>query len=216
MRTMRGDTRGRARVCACGLGGKTLACAVPMSFPPSHIPRSCGNMSWRSNCRCCRAAMTRHPCARAWSRACSCMRPGGSRTVRGGVDGPGGGGEGGKKGRVSGRGCWGRRKGRTLSAARAQAGMAEQARPGQATDCACPPSPVAGSYRVLATGQEVAIHPSSTLSRGRAGAAPREAIIFGELVRTTKTYARDVTAIELNWLPELVPSFFAKVGQAAT
>jgi Oligonucleotide/oligosaccharide-binding (OB)-fold len=71
----------------------------------------------------------------------------------------------------------------------------------------------AGSYRVLATGQEVAIHPSSTLSRGRTGAAPVDAIVFGELVRTAKTYARDVTAIDINWLPELVPHFFARVGR---
>ncbi len=52
------------------------------------------------------------------------------------------------------------------------------------------------------------LHPSSTLLGRKPGC-----IVFSELVRTTKQYAREVTAIELAWLPELVPGFFA--AQAA-
>ncbi|KAL4447805.1 hypothetical protein ABPG75_005024 [Micractinium tetrahymenae] len=62
-----------------------------------------------------------------------------------------------------------------------------------------------GSYKVIATGQAVAIHPSSVL----AGKKP-ECIVFNELVRTTKQYARDATVIEASWLPELAPAYFAR------
>lgn len=62
-----------------------------------------------------------------------------------------------------------------------------------------------GSYKVIATGQAVAIHPSSVL----AGKKP-ECIVFNELVRTTKQYARDATVIEPGWLPELAPAYFAR------
>lgn len=74
------------------------------------------------------------------------------------------------------------------------------------------------TYRVLASGQEVTIHPSSVLAGAggaRTGRAPVEAIVFGELVETNRTYARDVTAIDINWLPQLVPTFFARAAAAA-
>lgn len=64
---------------------------------------------------------------------------------------------------------------------------------------------VDGSYRVIATGQAVHIHPSSVL-HGR----NLECIIFTELVKTTKQYARGVTAVEAGWLPELAPAYFAR------
>lgn len=73
------------------------------------------------------------------------------------------------------------------------------------------------TYRVLSSGQEVTIHPSSVLARAgtaRSGQVPIEAIVFGELVATTRLYARDVTAIDINWLPQLVPAFFARTEKA--
>lgn len=77
--------------------------------------------------------------------------------------------------------------------------------------------PLSGTYRVLATGQDVALHPSSALARAggaRSGVPAVDAVVFGELVRTTRTYARDVTAIDINWLPQLVPAFFARAAAA--
>lgn len=62
-----------------------------------------------------------------------------------------------------------------------------------------------GSYKVIASGQAVTIHPSSVLS----GKKP-ECIVFNEMVRTTRQYARDATVIEALWLPELAPAYFAR------
>eukprot|EP00877_Chromochloris_zofingiensis_P014727 jgi/Chrzof1/9508/Cz04g05220.t1 len=67
-----------------------------------------------------------------------------------------------------------------------------------------------GSYKVIATGQLVHVHPSSVLCRKRP-----ECIVFNELVRTTKQYARDVCRIQPRWLPELAPAFFAAKAGAA-
>jgi ATP-dependent RNA helicase DHX8/PRP22 len=68
-----------------------------------------------------------------------------------------------------------------------------------------------GSFRVLATGQPVHIHPSSVLC----GKKP-ECMVFNELVRTTKQYAREVCRIQARWLAELAPAFFAaKAGVGA-
>lgn len=61
-----------------------------------------------------------------------------------------------------------------------------------------------GQHRVLATGQLVAIHPSS-VSHGRRP----EAVVFSELVKTTRQYARQITVIDAAWLPEVAPRFFA-------
>ncbi|CAG9467292.1 unnamed protein product [Pedinophyceae sp. YPF-701] len=75
-----------------------------------------------------------------------------------------------------------------------------------------------GTYVVLATGQTVHIHPSSVLhaqnragQRGGAGgeAEPPRCIVFDELVRTSKQYAKTVLAIEESWLPEVAPDFFS-------
>lgn len=60
------------------------------------------------------------------------------------------------------------------------------------------------SYQVIATKQIVHLHPSSVLK----GKAP-EVVVFSELVKTTKQYARDVCRIQARWLPELAPAFFA-------
>lgn len=64
-----------------------------------------------------------------------------------------------------------------------------------------------GSYKVIASGQAVAIHPSSVL---RAQNAKPECIVFNELVRTTRQYARDAVVVEPSWLPELAPAYFAR------
>ncbi len=68
-----------------------------------------------------------------------------------------------------------------------------------------------GTYRTLAGSQTVHLHPSSVLF-GAAGAGappPPECILFNELVRTSKLYVRDVSAIEPAWLAELAPRFYA-------
>eukprot|EP00850_Spirogloea_muscicola_P014566 SM000105S13911 [mRNA] locus=s105:306688:310827:- [translate_table: standard] len=60
-----------------------------------------------------------------------------------------------------------------------------------------------GTYRALASGQIVSIHPSSVLFGKRPAC-----IVFNELVRTSRQYARDVTAVDPLWLPELAPQFY--------
>ena len=50
------------------------------------------------------------------------------------------------------------------------------------------------------------LHPSSVLF-GRT--PPPECILYNELVRTSKLYVRDVSAVEPAWLPELAPRFYA-------
>ena len=60
-----------------------------------------------------------------------------------------------------------------------------------------------GTYRIMATGQSVAIHPSSVLC----GRKPR-CVVFDELLKTTRNYARNVSVIESSWLPELAPGIF--------
>lgn len=62
-----------------------------------------------------------------------------------------------------------------------------------------------GTYRVLATGQQVSLHPSSVLHGKR-----HACVVFNELVRTTKQYVRCVTVIEPTWLAELAPTFFQR------
>ena len=64
---------------------------------------------------------------------------------------------------------------------------------------------VAGTFKVIGTGQEVSIHPSSVLQ----GSKP-ECIIFNELVFTRRNYARTVCSIQMLWLTELVPTYFTK------
>lgn len=58
-------------------------------------------------------------------------------------------------------------------------------------------------YRTLVDGQQVFIHPSSSLFH-----AQPEWVIYHEVVLTTKEYMREVMAIEAKWLVELAPRFF--------
>ncbi|XP_050237935.1 pre-mRNA-splicing factor ATP-dependent RNA helicase DEAH10 [Mercurialis annua] len=61
-----------------------------------------------------------------------------------------------------------------------------------------------GTYRALASGEVVQIHPFSVLFRSKA-----ECVIFNELVQTSKKYIRNVTRIDYLWLTELAPHFYA-------
>ncbi|KAI9594052.1 putative ATP-dependent RNA helicase prh1 [Syncephalis fuscata] len=63
-----------------------------------------------------------------------------------------------------------------------------------------------GTYRSVVGGQTVSIHPMSSLFGQRA-----EAIMYDELVFTTRQYARGVSAIKANWLPEAAPNYFDRV-----
>lgn len=58
-------------------------------------------------------------------------------------------------------------------------------------------------YRTLVDGQQVFIHPSSSLFHTQP-----EWVIYHEVVLTTKEYMREVMAIESKWLVELAPRFF--------
>lgn len=60
-----------------------------------------------------------------------------------------------------------------------------------------------GVYKVISTGLEVKIHPSSVLH----SKAP-ECIIFNEIIRTTRQYVRGITSVDATWLPEIAPFFF--------
>ena len=61
-----------------------------------------------------------------------------------------------------------------------------------------------GTYKTLADNQIVNIHPSSVLH----GQKP-DCVLYNELVLTSKQYIRGVSQVEVSWLPELVPQFFA-------
>lgn len=61
-----------------------------------------------------------------------------------------------------------------------------------------------GTYRALANGQVVRIHPSSLLFHEKP-----ECIIFNELVETNHKYIRNTTRIDYLWLHELAPHFYA-------
>lgn len=60
-----------------------------------------------------------------------------------------------------------------------------------------------GTYRALASGQVVQIHPSSVLFQ-----AKPECIIFNELVQTNHKYIRNITRIDYLWLSELAPKYY--------
>ena len=82
-----------------------------------------------------------------------------------------------------------------------------------------------GSFKVLTTGQKLTIHPSSVMFQ-----SPPETvsnyfltinyftltiflaaqILFNELVRTNKMYARDVSSIKKSWLSELASKTFSR------
>ncbi|KAI9092070.1 hypothetical protein K1719_028005 [Acacia pycnantha] len=61
-----------------------------------------------------------------------------------------------------------------------------------------------GTYRALASGLVVQIHPSSVLFQQKP-----ECIIFNELVQTNNKYIRNLTRIDYLWLTELAPQYFA-------
>jgi ATP-dependent RNA helicase DHR2 len=56
-----------------------------------------------------------------------------------------------------------------------------------------------GSYKTLIGNQTVAIHPSSVLFGKKV-----EAIVFNEFVFTGKAWARGVSAVQLDWVSEVV------------
>ncbi|MCJ1402342.1 putative ATP-dependent RNA helicase dhr2 [Xylographa trunciseda] len=56
-----------------------------------------------------------------------------------------------------------------------------------------------GSYRSLAGNQAVAIHPSSGLFGRRV-----EAIVYNEFVFTNRSYARGVSAVQMDWVAEVL------------
>lgn len=58
-------------------------------------------------------------------------------------------------------------------------------------------------FRTLVDGQQVFIHPSSSLFHSQP-----EWVIYHEVVLTTKEYMREVMAVEPKWLVELAPRFF--------
>ncbi|KAF9427984.1 putative ATP-dependent RNA helicase dhr2 [Podila epigama] len=61
------------------------------------------------------------------------------------------------------------------------------------------------TYRSILGGLTVSIHPSSTLFGKK-----REAIMYNELVYTTKHYIRGVSAVESNWLSQAAPKYFGQ------
>uniref|UniRef100_I1Q087 RNA helicase n=2 Tax=Oryza glaberrima TaxID=4538 RepID=I1Q087_ORYGL len=61
-----------------------------------------------------------------------------------------------------------------------------------------------GSYRALATSQNMQIHPSSVLFQKKPDCA-----IFNELVRTSQNYVKNLTRIDPVWLAELAPQYYA-------
>lgn len=60
------------------------------------------------------------------------------------------------------------------------------------------------SYKSVSTGQRLVIHPSSVLFQ-----QPPEMIIFNELVKTNRLYARDVSSILPEWLAEMSPNVYS-------
>ena len=62
-----------------------------------------------------------------------------------------------------------------------------------------------GTYRKIggAVDEQLEIHPSSVLCNIK----PKW-VLFNELVATTKRYMREVSAIEFQWILDLVPNFY--------
>ena len=56
-----------------------------------------------------------------------------------------------------------------------------------------------GSYRTLVGNQTVAIHPSSVLFGKKV-----EAIMYNEFVFTNRSYARGVSAVQMDWVGEVL------------
>ncbi|CAN0437615.1 unnamed protein product, partial [Discosporangium mesarthrocarpum] len=66
-----------------------------------------------------------------------------------------------------------------------------------------------GYYRTVRDGVVIAIHPSSVLAHF---GSPPEWILFHEVTKTSKLFARDVTAVDPRWLIELAPHFYELKG----
>lgn len=62
-----------------------------------------------------------------------------------------------------------------------------------------------GSYRTIIGNQTISIHPSSSLFGKKV-----EAIMYHELVFTTKSYVRGVSSIRSNWLNAVAPHYLAR------
>mmetsp|Transcript_41532 Transcript_41532/g.99520 ORF Transcript_41532/g.99520 Transcript_41532/m.99520 type:complete len:1021 (+) Transcript_41532:86-3148(+) len=62
-----------------------------------------------------------------------------------------------------------------------------------------------GRYKTKITGDEVSIHPTSSLFMRNP--APK-AVVYTELLVTKRTYIRGVTQIREEWLPEVAPHFY--------
>ncbi|GAB1224152.1 hypothetical protein ENUP19_0177G0013, partial [Entamoeba nuttalli] len=71
--------------------------------------------------------------------------------------------------------------------------------------CSCSKKRSSEGYRTLVDGQQVFIHPTSSLF----GRNP-EWVVYHELVLTTKEYMREIIAIDPQWLIELAPAFYQK------
>ncbi|UZJ54340.1 hypothetical protein CBS101457_003660 [Exobasidium rhododendri] len=66
-------------------------------------------------------------------------------------------------------------------------------------------------YKCLAEGgQTIYVHPSSSLFN-----RPPEMLIYHEVILSSKEWAREVTAIEPQWLVELAPRFFRKADASS-
>ncbi|KAF9924796.1 putative ATP-dependent RNA helicase dhr2 [Linnemannia zychae] len=62
-----------------------------------------------------------------------------------------------------------------------------------------------GTYKSIVGGLTVSIHPSSSLFGKK-----REAIMYDELVFTTKHFVRGVSAVESSWLSQAAPKYFGR------
>lgn len=62
-----------------------------------------------------------------------------------------------------------------------------------------------GSYKTFIGNHTVAVHPSSVL-HGRTVKA--EAIVFSEFLYTNKAYAKKVSAVQMNWVEEVMKDAF--------
>jgi HrpA-like RNA helicase len=65
-----------------------------------------------------------------------------------------------------------------------------------------------GKYRTILMGdrKEVSIHPMSTLFSKR-----MDAILYHEMIFTTRLYARNVSKIHVDWLKEAAPHYLGRV-----
>ena len=68
--------------------------------------------------------------------------------------------------------------------------------------------PIQVNYMDIHSHQIVHIHPSSVLAREKP-----DALVYDEVVKTSRTYLRTCTAISPNWLPEANPMLFKRVDQ---